>query len=162
MTLLYSVRVRRGQNTEEISGSFALQPGVNRLHLELPEGVIERVTASLARRTDAREKIFMNGFQSWTYCPEYGRNDKIPGLERLPRFLVRRLGLDRYGDYYFTEYPHAPGMTHGESWCYFRRGERFELLRRAQRGAAPDARLRGPALARRPLPCLRPLLGRGR
>ena len=128
MTLSYDIRVRCGQRTEAINGSFALQPGANHIAVELPEGVIERMTARLARRTDAREKIFMNGFQSWTYCPEYGKNDKIHGLERLPRLLVRLLGLDRYGDYYFTDYPHAPGKTHGESWCYFRRGERFELL----------------------------------
>ena len=128
MTLDYCVRVRSEGETREIGGSVSLQRGVNHIAPELPAGRIERVTASLSRRTAPGEKVFMNGFQSWTYCPEYGKDDKIRGLSHLPRFLVRRLGLDRYGDNYFVDYPNAKGRTHGESWCYFRRGERFELL----------------------------------
>ena len=36
--------------------------------------------------------------------------------------------MDRYGDYHFVDYPRRAGLTHGESWCYFRRGEDFRLI----------------------------------
>ncbi|MBO5555925.1 MAG: alpha-galactosidase, partial [Oscillospiraceae bacterium] len=74
------------------------------------------------------EKIFMNGFQSWTYCPEYPRIGYTRGIGRLPKPLVNHYGLERYGDYYFVDYPETPGVTHGVSYCYFRSGERYRLL----------------------------------
>lgn len=98
------------------------------IKLNLPTGKLRSVTAEMPLYTAGTEKIFMNGFQTWTYCPEYGKHDRIRGLSRLPRLGIRYFGLDRYGDNYFVSYPEKPGQLHGESWCYFRRGERFRLI----------------------------------
>ena len=128
MVLEYTIRYFRGRGPEELKGSVELRPGINTIAPELPRGKLYTVSARLRRRADAQEKIFMNGYQTWTYCPEYGRLGKIRDLSHFPEAIVRRFGLDYYGDYYFVHYPNAPGFTHGESWCYFRRGERFELF----------------------------------
>ena len=42
--------------------------------------------------------------------------------------MIRGVGLRSYGDYFFVDYPQRPGLSHGESWCYFREGERFRLF----------------------------------
>ena len=73
-------------------------------------------------------QIFMNGFQTWTYCPEYTVNSRIRGLHGLPKGIVGNWSLDRYGDYHFVDYPNRKGVLHGESYCYFREGERFLLI----------------------------------
>ena len=129
MVLEYTIRYYRGHGPEELKGFLELKPGANIIAPELPAGKLYKVEASVQRPgTDHRERIFMNGYQTWTYCPEYGRRDKIRDLKHLPRFIVEQKGLDAYGDYYFADYPNKRGFTHGESWCYFRTGEQFELF----------------------------------
>ena len=73
-------------------------------------------------------QIFMNGYQTWTYCPEYTVNSRIRGLHRLPRAVIDSWALDRYGDYHFVDYPYKKGVLHGVSYCYFREGEEFLLI----------------------------------
>ena len=94
----------------------------------LPEGKLKEVRAVLPVTMEDDEKVFMNGYQTWTHCPEYGKQDRIRGLHGIPKFIVDKFGLDRYGDYHFVDYPNRRGVTHGFSWCYFRRGERFRLV----------------------------------
>ncbi|MBO4563063.1 MAG: alpha-galactosidase [Clostridia bacterium] len=72
--------------------------------------------------------IFMNGYQTWTYCPEYTAKSRIKGLHGVPGPIVKAFGLDRYGDYHFVDYPNKKGRLHGISYCYFREGDRFLLI----------------------------------
>ena len=98
------------------------------IHIVHPlHGRIKKITAAVTVPIAESEKILMNGYQTWTHTPERGRNDKIRGLTHLPKLGVRYFGLDRYGDYFFRDYPQKAGITHGESYCYFRRGETFRL-----------------------------------
>ena len=121
--LCYTVELQSGERFEGCAEARGEVRAVLPLH-----GVLRAVTARMKLALGADEKIFMNGFQTWSYCPEYTRADRIRSLRRLPRKGVEHYGLDRYGDYYFVDYPDRPGLTHGESWCYFRRGERFRLI----------------------------------
>ena len=73
MVLDYTIRYFRGRGPEELKGSVELRPGVNTIAPELPRCKLFTVSARLRRKADAQEKIFMNGYQTWTYCPEYGR-----------------------------------------------------------------------------------------
>ena len=118
----------RPEGREPIRGQMRLRPGENRLILPLPEGRLESVRASLRVELGESEKIFMNGYQTWTYSPEHGRRGFTKGIGPLPEGMIRGLGLRSYGDYFFVDYPQRPGLTHGESWCYFREGERFRLF----------------------------------
>ncbi|MBR5343814.1 MAG: alpha-galactosidase [Oscillospiraceae bacterium] len=124
----YTIRYYRGHGPEEIKCSVELRPGANVIAPELPKGKLWSVKGTLRRSGSDRERIFINGYQTWTYCPEHGRWDKIRSFKPLPKTLVRHFGLDRYGDYYFVDYPESAGFTHGESWCYFRKGAHYELF----------------------------------
>ena len=106
----------------------AKSAGVVHIACTLPAGTLKEVKATLAVDMAEDEKVFMNGYQTWTNCPEYGKHDKIRGLHGVPKFLVNKFSFDRYGDYHFVDYPNKSGVTHGFSWCYFRRGERFRLI----------------------------------
>ena len=75
----------------------AVPPKNGPLHIvcDLPKGRLKNVTAILPLAAAADEKIFMNGYQTWTHCPEYGVRGRIRGLRGIPKPLVKRYGLDR-------------------------------------------------------------------
>ena len=116
------------QDGPPLRGVRELQQGSFHLRADLPEGTLRSVSAWLRLPLRRDGKIFMNGFQTWTYSPEYGREDYTRGVGPLPEFLIRKLALRSYGDENFVSYPQKPGVTHGVSWCYFREGERFRLF----------------------------------
>ena len=91
-------------------------------------GTVSSATASIPLEGMDKAQIFMNGYQTWTFCPEYTVKDKLRGLNGLPEPIIRNYSLDRYGDYHFVEYPNKRGVLHGESYCYFREGKRFLLI----------------------------------
>ena len=125
MRLDYEIRLAGGQR---LRGSRELEAGKNIISLSLPEGRLESVSGLVELPITGDEKIFMNGYQTWTFCPEYTAEDRILPWKPLPRFLVKKFGLDRFGDYHFMDYPKKRGLTHGYSYCYFRRGETFRLF----------------------------------
>ena len=125
MKFTYSITLSGGA---VISGARELVPGENRIVETLPVGKIQSVRATLPLVVAEDEAIFMNGYQTWTACPERRRRDRIFAGIRRPKLLADHFGVDRYGDYHFVDYPNRPGVTHGESWCYFRRGERYRLF----------------------------------
>ena len=109
-------------------GMKPLKSAVLHLEAEIPSGILEDAHTVIPVKTSEDEMIFMNGYQAWTYCPEYSVKDKIRGLHRLPKLGVRKFDLDRFGDYHFVDYPYKEGITHGVSYCYFRKGERYRLI----------------------------------
>ncbi len=111
-----------------VFGSVVRPNGALHIVEELPEDTVVKVEASLNVPLSAEGRIFMNGYQSWTFCPEYDRNGRTRGIGHLPGRVIDHYGLDRYGDYNFVNYPAKPGITHGMSYCYFREGEDYRLV----------------------------------
>ncbi len=109
-------------------GAADTSQGIVRVHPDVPAGVIGKITAVIPHEMTEDERLFMNGYQTWTYCPEYKKSDRQRGVSHLPKFLVDKYSFDRYGDYHFVNYPVKPGRFHGFSYCYFRRGEKFRLI----------------------------------
>jgi len=110
------------------TGMERVEQGPARIRCLLPEGKLRSVTGEMALPAEEDERVFVNGFQSWSYSPEYTRREKLRGLSHLPKAGVRHFGLDRYGDNYFVPYPEKKGVFHGETWAYLRRGETFRLV----------------------------------
>ena len=125
MRLEYAVRMIDGKS---LRGSRELKPGENLIRLSLPEGVLERVSGSVELELEEGEKFFLNGYQTWSYCPEYDKNSRMMPWRQLPGFIVRHYGIDRYGDYHFMDYSGKRGVAHGYSYCYFRQGDTYRLL----------------------------------
>ena len=111
-------------------GDAPVHPGCGALHLstDLPAGTLKAVRAELPWKMEADERLFMNGYQTWTYSPELNRNGKLRGTDHIPGFLRKKYAFDRYGDYHFVPYGHHNGQSHGFSYCYFRKGGQFQLV----------------------------------
>ena len=111
-------------------GDAPVHPGCGALHLsaDLPAGTLKTVRAELPWTMEADERLFMNGYQTWTYSPELDRNGKLRGTDHIPGFLRKKYAFDRYGDYHFAPYGHQKGQSHGFSYCYFRKGTQFRLV----------------------------------
>ena len=110
------------------------------------ETELHYVTARFTFPFAGRDRIFVNGYQSWTDSREYAvsalpdRKKKEPTerttfvgrrlhrLSGLSKALVSRYAFDRYGDYDFVTYGRRPGQLHSFSYAYIRRGDEFTLL----------------------------------
>lgn len=99
-------------------GDAPVHPGCGALHLsaDLPAGTLKAVRAELPWKMEADERLFMNGYQTWTYSPELNRNGKLRGTDHIPGFLRKKYAFDRYGDYHFVPYGHHNGQSHGFSY----------------------------------------------
>ncbi len=129
MELHWNIRLAEKDGPTVLRGKTELS-GRGELHLRpsLPEGHLEEVSALLHLPLRPGEKVFMNGYQTWTNCPELGPKDRLRGLNGLPKAVVEHFSLNSYGDYDFVPYPDRPGQSHGFSYCSFRLGERTRLF----------------------------------
>ncbi len=112
------------------TGNCTVTENGGALHLtaDLPAGTLKAVRAEMPWTMEADERLFMNGYQTWTYSPELDRNGKLRGTDHIPGFLRKKYAFDRYGDYHFAPYGHQKGQSHGFSYCYFRKGTQFRLV----------------------------------
>ena len=122
--LEYRVETEDGQ---VFTGSEPLK-GCVHICVPLKDAKLKKVTARAVLPCTEKTRIFHNGFQNWTYSPEYDKSGRTRGLKHLPCFLRGAFGINRYGDYHFVDYPYKKGITHGESWCYLRDGDAFRLI----------------------------------
>lgn len=126
--LKWQVNGRCGQEKVSLHGEAEAQ---NQLHVlcDLPaDTVLGDVRAELPIAMKDSERVFLNGYQTWTYCPEYTKQDRIRGMHGIPQFMINKFAFDRYSDYHFVPYPDQKGLLHGVSWCCFRDGETYRLI----------------------------------
>lgn len=95
---------------------------------DLPYCTVEEIKAEMAFPLEKDDKIWINGYQTWTYSPEYQQDSRIRGIRRIPKFLVKKFSLDGYSDYHFVSYPYEKGILHGFTVLTIRRGDHFILL----------------------------------
>lgn len=126
--LEWSVTVKTSDGLKSITGKTELSAGVVSILCEPPEGILQSVSAVVELFTQSDEEIFMNGYQTWTNCPEFKKDARMQGLAGIPDSLAKKYGFDRYGDYHFVEYSNEVGKSHGFSWCYFRKKTTFRLF----------------------------------
>ena len=107
--------------TADASGSV-------RIRCDVPAGILKSVSAQLSMPLAPAEKVFLNGYQSWSWCPEMESDDRQRGVKHIPKLLLKKYAFDRYGDYHFVDYPNRPGCFHGFSYGYFRQGEHYRLF----------------------------------
>ena len=77
---------------------------------------------------ESTDRIFLNGYQSWTYSPEKTIHECDNSLKYFPDMLTRKYGLDRYGDGFFYKGRVSRSVHHGYSYAYIRQGGHYTLF----------------------------------
>ncbi len=110
------------------NGCEEITAGALRIRIAAPGITMRDVRAEMPLEAGEEDRIFMNGYQTWTYSPEYTIHSSIRGLHGVPGSLVERFSLDRYSDYHFVPYLDRSGILHGFSWLTIRRGDFYRLI----------------------------------
>lgn len=71
------------------------------------------------------DRLFLNGYQSWTLSREINISYKDKIMEHCPRFLDKKFGFSMYGDGHFYRRSYKRGINHGYSYAYVRRGKEY-------------------------------------
>ena len=68
------------------------------------------------------DRIFLNGYQSWTDSVEHSVCDKMHGISHIPSAIRNKYAFSQYGDYNFSSYGDD---MHGWSYGYIRNDSRY-------------------------------------
>ncbi len=74
------------------------------------------------------DKVYVNGYQSWSTSREYTADDVQPGLMGLGKFAPVKNYCRIFGDYDFQDYSGKKGEFHSYSYTYVKRGEKLYLF----------------------------------
>ena len=111
------VTTGKGLDTADYSVSVIENEKTTKYVLK-PKKEIELINAYLAgdyAYTDT-DRVFVNGYQSWTTTREFGKTDVQPGINGVG-FIAGRI-LSLFGDYDFQKYSKKPGVFHSYSYTY--------------------------------------------
>ena len=67
-----------------------------------------------------QQKIFINGYQSWTESREYDINEKEKGPKWVNELVDKKFHVKPYGDYHFNSYSNKRGELHAYTFSYIR------------------------------------------
>jgi len=73
-------------------------------------------------------KIFANGFQSWTDSREFNLNEKIRKPGWLADKLIKSHHIHLYGDDHIYKMSGRKGVFHSHTYTYFRNNNEFKLI----------------------------------
>lgn len=81
----------------------------------------------------ADDRIFVNGYQSWTDSLEYTIDGQMQELSKLTEFLVTKsplkyVGFSKSGDNLFHKFPRQSGIFYGWSYSYVRNGNKVDIF----------------------------------
>lgn len=98
------------------------------LVLQGEDFTIETASVEFSFAFQKGDKLFLNGYQSWTQSHEEDLHTYDKSLKYCPKFAVKKLGLTSYGDGHFYPLKYQKGVRHGYSYAYVRRGETYYLF----------------------------------
>lgn len=115
-----SGEVKRTENISESGFSLTLSAE--------KKAEIISASATFAFTFGEKDRLFLNGYQSWTLSREFSPSDRDNTMRYCPKFLDKKFGFSMYGDGHFYKHSYKRGVFHGYSYAYIRRGEEFFLL----------------------------------
>lgn len=92
------------------------------IHIKKPV-ILKHLKLEQARSFKSGEKIFCNGFQSWSESREFDLDESIP---RLSAFAAPYLKY--YGDAYIDLVNRKKGNFHSWTYAFIRKGEKIEFI----------------------------------
>ena len=79
---------------------------------------IAKLAAEFEYVPEATDRIFLNGYQSWTDSAEHDIRGRVRGIDHIPDLVSEKYAFAAYGDYSFVKYSRTRGHIHGFSYGY--------------------------------------------
>jgi alpha-galactosidase len=89
---------------------------------------IEKLSISTNYSFKESDRIFVNGYQSWTDSREFFIDEKMKTISKLATPIIKKYQFDKYGDYTFKKYSRKSGEFHGYTYSYIRNGENLNFI----------------------------------
>ncbi len=96
----------------------------------IPKKTVEAVTLELSGDFDFLniDRIFANGFQSWTDSREFGLTEKIRKPGWIADKLIKSHHIHLYGDDHIYKLTGRKGVFHSHTYTYFRSNDELKLI----------------------------------
>ena len=100
----------------------------------MPKGELEfsRFAVTMDCKVKSDERIFTNGYQSWTVSREYAPNESMsefnPRVLGIEKCKFNPIGIWGAGDLLWHKYPETSGVFYGYSYAYVRKGRDITLF----------------------------------
>jgi len=89
---------------------------------------LKEIYGDLAFEFQNKDKVFANGYQSWTDSREFSLNERIKGISPFALPIAKKFKLESYGDYKFHKYSRKKGDFHSYTYSYIRRENIYHLF----------------------------------
>lgn len=89
---------------------------------------IEKLLITVPYTFLSDDRVFLNGYQSWTDCREQFIDETTTYLAPHVKPVIMATSMRSAGDYTFVDYDKRPGHFHGFSYSYVRRGDDYDLF----------------------------------
>jgi alpha-galactosidase len=122
--LEFQEKIIQDENGTEVLIEKKVSQGYEILNLSIrTESEIVLDSIHLEKEVDlsGEDRIFINGYQSWSLSREYRPDEKISGISRLMRPLHAQYKLKYLGDEHFHTYNRKAGGMHSYTYTYIRR-----------------------------------------
>lgn len=126
---LFSVKTQRSLSSDRVSLEINTNGNVFSVWVRTDrEIMLKDITAVFEYPFGSKERVFLNGYQSWTDSAERHINGIMHGISHIPRRLSDKYAFSQYGDYNFAAYSLKPGEMHGWSYGYVRVGSEYDFI----------------------------------
>lgn len=89
---------------------------------------IQKLAITIPYTFSEDDRVFLNGYQSWTDCRELFIDEQPSYLSPFYKPFIMATSFRSSGDYTFTQYNTNPGYFHGYSYAYVRQEEHYNLF----------------------------------
>ena len=86
---------------------------------------IQKLCAEFEYDFNESDRIFLNGYQSWTDSTEHSVDGKMRGIGHIPYAIREKYAFSQYGDYNFADYG---DNMHGWSYGYIRNDDKYIFI----------------------------------
>lgn len=87
-----------------------------------------RMSLSMDQDYHKDQRLFVNGYQSWTDSHEHAIDDRLQQLSPLAKRLNDKYQFSKYGDYEFYPAHKGKGYFHGYTYAYIRNRDELTLM----------------------------------
>ncbi|MBR5090146.1 MAG: alpha-galactosidase, partial [Ruminiclostridium sp.] len=118
----YAVTTNESVSNSRISLDITGDEGSFTASVKTKSGIeIVKLSAEFGYDFDETDRIFINGYQSWTDSIEHDIHGRVRGIDHIPDLVSEKYAFPAYGDYTFAKYSRRKGCIHGFSYGYVKR-----------------------------------------